>query len=295
MSETIKDYLNSIARYPLLTAEQEIQLGRRVARWRELREKEEPLTAQERSEFRSGERARQRFIQSNLQLVVYVARRFDRKDRHMEFLDIVQEGNIGLATAVDKFDYQRGYKFSTYAYWWIRQGIMRGLYQYDAMIRLPICVHEKLSKANKAAERLAKEQGRQATISEIAQDIDMAATDLSEIFKRSFRVTSLDLPVGDDDAGTIGSTIISPEYDKDRLAEEDEIMIEQMVSYMDQYLDERTREILLSDQSRERIAKDYGISKHSILRIKTRGLQRLRMLMGDPLAGTPLKNAAANH
>ena len=145
MSDSIKDYLNSIAKYPLLTPQQEIQLGRRVQRLRELQSLGRALTNAEQREVRSGERARQRFIQSNLQLVVHVARRYDkRNNKTMELLDLIQEGNIGLARAVELFDPTRGYKFSTYAYWWIRQGITRALISSDAIIRLPIGVHETM-------------------------------------------------------------------------------------------------------------------------------------------------------
>jgi RNA polymerase sigma factor (sigma-70 family) len=288
MSDVIKDYLNSIARYPLLTTQQEVELGRRVARWRELKEKEGKLTEQERTEFRSGERARRRFIQSNLQLVVHVARRYDRKDRHMDLMDLVQEGNIGLAKAVELFDHTRGYKFSTYAFWWIRQAIIRGMYQYDATIRLPVCIHERLNKARKSAERLAKELGRQATITEIADDVGIPAIDLSEIFKRSLRVTSIDLPVGNDESATLGDTIPSPDHSNQSLSAEDQVLMEQMLSYMDSYLDERTRDVLLSQDTKAQIAERHGISKFYTYEIRNRGLQRLRMLMGDPLAGTPL-------
>jgi RNA polymerase primary sigma factor len=132
MTDSVKDYLNDIAKQPLLTPQQEIQLGRRVAKWRELKDKSGPLTQAEQRELRSGERARQQFIRANLQLVIHVARKYEKRHRQtLEFMDLVQEGNIGLSRAVELFDYSRGYKFSTYAYWWIRQRITRALLQCD--------------------------------------------------------------------------------------------------------------------------------------------------------------------
>ena len=118
MSSSFKSYLNEIARYPLLTVDQEIQYGRRIAAMRELRDIDRPLTPSEQRVMRSGLRARERFMQCNLQLVVHVAKKYEnRKRKSLEIMDLVQEGNIGLARAVELFDYSRGYKFSTYAYW----------------------------------------------------------------------------------------------------------------------------------------------------------------------------------
>ena len=142
MSPSFKSYLNEIARYPLLTTEQEIQYSRRIAKMRDLQQLERPLTDAEQRLVRSGRRARERFMQCNLQLVVHIAKKYEKRSRKsLEIMDLVQEGNIGLARAVELFDYSRGYKFSTYAYWWIKQGIHRALSQslgcqLDCMIYL---------------------------------------------------------------------------------------------------------------------------------------------------------------
>jgi RNA polymerase sigma factor (sigma-70 family) len=198
MSDSIKDYLNSIAKYPLLTPQQEIQLGRRVARLKELQQLERPLTKDEQREVRSGERARQRFIHSNLQLVVHIARKYDkRQNKTLEFMDLIQEGNIGLSRAVDLFDPTRGYKFSTYAYWWIRQGITRALITYDAVIRLPIGVHEMLYKINRTIQDLGHELGQAPSTSQVAEHLDMDPKDLSMLLRQSYRVTSLDQYISD--------------------------------------------------------------------------------------------------
>ena len=192
MADNIKDYLNSIAKYPLLTAQQEIQLGRRVAKWQELKNLDRKLTTLEQREMRSGERARQRFIQSNLQLVVHVARKYDkRSNKTLELMDLIQEGNIGLARAVELFDPSRGYKFSTYAYWWIRQGITRALIQNDAIIRLPTSLHETLYKLGRVVQDLSHRLGRQPTMNETADAMDMEVNQLSYLMKQTYRVTSL--------------------------------------------------------------------------------------------------------
>ena len=223
MSDSIKDYLNSIARHPLLTAQQEIQLGRRVVRWRELRDKEQ-LTPDERRELRSGERARQRFIQSNLQLVVHVARKYDRRqNKTLELMDLIQEGNIGLARAVELFDPARGYKFSTYAYWWIRQGITRALIMQDSMIRLPSSLHEQLYKINRTAQDLTHKLCRQPTLMELADAVEMDAKDLSIMLKRAYKVTSLDQKVQDAESGSICDTIADPSCLEEDVARSQEI------------------------------------------------------------------------
>jgi len=214
MSDAIGDYLNSIARYPLLTPQQEIQLGRRVAKWKELKDLDRPLTTQERRELRSGERARQRFMQSNLQLVVHVARKYSKRNNQtLEMLDLIQEGNIGLARAVELFDYSRGYKFSTYAYWWIRQAIGRALVQYDPIIRLPLGIHEMLVKINKTAQLFAQEHGRTASMSELAAMLDVTPEVISDTLKQAYRVTSLDKPAQEDTSNILDLIADEKQYD----------------------------------------------------------------------------------
>ena len=174
MSPTFKSYLNEIARYPLLTVDQEIQYGRRIARMRELQELERPLTDAEQRLVRSGLRARERFMQCNLQLVVHVAKKYEnRKRKSLEIMDLIQEGNIGLARAVELFDSSRGYKFSTYAYWWIRQSVTRFADQLD-LIRLPINVSEQLRSA----------------------EVDLSDPRLAAAVAAR-RLSSIDLPIGE--------------------------------------------------------------------------------------------------
>ena len=289
MSDAIGDYLNSIARYPLLTPQQEIQLGRRVSKWRELKDLERPLTTQERRELRSGERARQKFMQSNLQLVVHVARKYSRRNTQtLDMLDLIQEGNIGLARAVELFDYTRGYKFSTYAYWWIRQSIGRALIQYDPIIRLPLGVHEMLIKLNKTAQAFAQEHGRTATMAELAAVLDVTPKVISDTLQQSYRVTSLDKPAQDE-----SSNILDIIADKRQYDVEYDWQLETVRDYCDEHLDDRTREIIYARNSRNPVPwndleKRMGLSRARMGEIQKRGISRLRMLIGNPLAGTPL-------
>jgi len=292
MSDSIKDYLNSIAKYPLLTPQQEIQLGRRVARLKELQQLERPLTKDEQREVRSGERARQRFIHSNLQLVVHIARKYDkRQNRTLEFMDLIQEGNIGLSRAVDLFDPTRGYKFSTYAYWWIRQGITRALITYDAVIRLPIGVHEMLYKVNRTIQDLSHEIGQAPSTNQVAEHLDMDPKDLSMLLRQSYRVTSLDQHISDSENNSIIDTIADPSYDEEDISKRQDI--QEVMEYFAKYLDETTQSVLKARMISQpmtwaELENMTGISKTRLHSIQQRGIMRLRMLMRNPLADTPL-------
>lgn len=298
MADSIKDYLNSIAKYPLLTPQQEIQLGRRVARWQQLKDLERKLTQEEQREYRSGERARQRFIQSNLQLVVHVARKYDkRNNKTLELMDLIQEGNIGLARAVELFDPSRGYKFSTYAYWWIRQGITRALIQHDAMIKLPSSLHETLYKLGRIIQQLSHELGRSPTMNETAKAMDMEPEQLSCLMKQSYRVTSLDQRVNDSETSSICDTIADPSYQEDVVETKQEIR--EMMEYFDKYLDPITQQILkarmlIKPATWSELEERLGISKTRLQNLERRGLHRLRMLMSNPLDNTPLGHVGAN-
>jgi len=139
---------------------------------RELKAATHELTAAERREIRSGEKARNQFMQCNLQLVVHVAKKYERSRRKsLEIMDLIQEGNIGLARAVELFDHTRGYKFSTYAYWWIKQGIHRALSQLDDMIRIPTGMHELLYKINRVNQSLSHQFCRAPTPEELAAEV----------------------------------------------------------------------------------------------------------------------------
>ena len=194
MSRTgIDTYLNNIGAVPLLTSEQEIQLGRQVQRMVELEELGRELTSQERKEVRVGERALQRFVQSNLRLVVSVAKKYVGVLEHMDLMDLVQEGNIGLITAVRKFDPGRGYKFSTYSYWWIRQAMLRGISAKERAIRLPGKVSDMASNWSKKVRELSQELRRMPNTEEMAAAFDLSVQEVRTYLDRGKYVTSLDV------------------------------------------------------------------------------------------------------
>ncbi len=279
---SINDYLNAIARHPLLTAEQEIQLARRIARMQELRALDRELTPDERSAVRSGERARQRFINSNLQLVVHVAKKYERRKRHsLELMDLIQEGNIGLARAVELFDHSRGYKFSTYAYWWIKQAITRALSQSDAMIRLPVNLHDKLAQLGRIRTQMTHELGREPRAAELAEALEISTDQLHDLVRHSYRVTSLNATSHNADDVSLIDMIADPaslETDEVPQAE-----INLVLSLMDKYVDENTKQILLARHANNPVSwreleEQFGISRTKMQQLAKRGLVRLQLL-----------------
>ena len=296
MSPSFKSYLNEIARYPLLTVDQEIQYGRRIARMRELQELERPLTDAEQRLVRSGLRARERFMQCNLQLVVHVAKKYEnRKRKSLEIMDLIQEGNIGLARAVELFDSSRGYKFSTYAYWWIKQGIQRALSQSDAMIRLPTGLHELLAKVARTTSDLSHRIGRTPTLAEVADHIDVDVNTIHDALRRSHTVYSLDAIT----AGSETLTLIDLIADPQSLVDMDELSIsyqaQEMLELIDKYLDDRSKFIVRSRRLQQpltwaEIAAKLGVAPSRVQQLERMALFRLKMMLnkGKELNGTPL-------
>ena len=298
---SFKSYLNEIARYPLLTVDQEIQYGRRIAKMRELQQLERPLTDAEHRLVRSGQRARERFMQCNLQLVVHVAKKYEnRRRKSLEIMDLIQEGNIGLARAVELFDPLRGYKFSTYAYWWIKQGIQRALSQNDAMIRLPTGLHELLAKIARTTSDLGQRIGRTPTLAEVADHIDVDVNAIHDALRRSHTVYSLDAIT----AGSETLSLIDMIADPQSLVDMDELSIshqaQEMLELIDKYLDDRSKFVIRSRRLQEpltwaEIAAKLGVAPSRVQQIERAALFRLRMMLnkGKELYGTPLGNC--NH
>ena len=214
-ADMVRTYLHEIGRVPLLTHEQEIVYGKQVQQMMILlTEKKElerdcgcELSLKEWADhaqlseielnriIKQGQRAKQKMIEANLRLVVAIAKKYQK--RNMEFLDLIQEGSLGLERGVEKFDPTRGYKFSTYAYWWIRQAITRAIAQQARTIRLPIHITEKLNKIKKTQRELAQKLGRSAEVSEIAQELDLKPEQIREYLSIARQPISLDVRVGD--------------------------------------------------------------------------------------------------
>lgn len=294
---TVKDYLNAIARYPLLTADQEIQLGRRVARWVELRQLDRELSMAERRELRSGERARRQFIESNLRLVVNVAKKYQGARRHsLELLDLIQEGTLGLTRAVELFDFSRGYKFSTYAYWWIRQAIQRAITYSDSMIRLPSGLHDLVYKINRTAGAISHRLGRMPTMGELMEEMNMSADDLQEALQRNYRVASLDLAIGDSDSMAISDTIADPRSMPDNNGDPEELA--RLLGFIEQYLEPEAQAVLRGRHmgaymSWAELERETGRNRIQLQRAEQNGLNRLRLMIGggSVLDGLPLGDA----
>jgi len=280
MSPSFKSYLNEIARYPLLTSAQELLYGRRIAKMRELQQLERPLTDAEQRLIRSGQRARERFMQCNLQLVVHVAKKYEnRRRKSLEIMDLIQEGNIGLARAVELFDSSRGYKFSTYAYWWIKQGIQRALSQSDAMIRLPTGLHDLLSKIARTTSDLGQRIGRTPTLIEVAEHIGVDINTIHDALRRSHAVHSLDAISAASETLSLIDMIADPKS----LIDMDELSISHQAEEM------------LEPLAWSEIAAKLGVAPSRVQQIERAALFRLRMMLnkGKELHGTPLGNC--NH
>ena len=215
--DSVRAYLRDIGRIPLLAHDEEILYGRQVQRLMELEEARSDFqdrlgseiddqqlaellkleTKQLRRELRAGRKAKEMMVTANLRLVVSVAKKYTK--RNMELLDIVQEGTIGLVRGVEKFDPTRGYKFSTYAYWWIRQGITRAIAEKSRTIRLPIHITEMLNKLKKGQRELSQELGRTPSVTELAGFVELPEEEVKDLMCRARQPVSLEMKVGDGD------------------------------------------------------------------------------------------------
>ena len=207
--DSVRSYLRDIGRIPLLNDDEEIMLGRQVQRLMELNEMKKELSLdnealaesmdlpviQIKRELRAGTKAKEKMVISNLRLVVSIAKKYTK--RNMELLDIIQEGTFGLIRGVEKFDPGRGYKFSTYAYWWIRQGITRAIAEKSRAIRLPIHITENLNKLKRAQRQLSQLNGEMPTVKQLAEELELSEDIIKDLMCKARQPTSLEIKIGE--------------------------------------------------------------------------------------------------
>ena len=279
LDDPVRMYLREIGRVPLLTAEEEVKLARRMERGKD--EQFKPAISRDYRIIEDGEEAQRRLTEANLRLVVSVAKKYI--GRGMSLLDLIQEGNIGLIRAVEKFDYTKGYKFSTYATWWIRQAITRAIADQARTIRIPVHMVETINRLIRISRRLLQDLGREPTSEEIAEQMEISPEKVREIIKVSQEPVSLETPIGEEDDSHLGDFI----EDHTALAPADaashQLLKEQVEDVLDS-LTERERKVLqlrfgLDDgrsRTLEEVGKEFHVTRERIRQIEAKALRKLR-------------------
>jgi RNA polymerase primary sigma factor len=284
-SDSIGYYLSSIGRVPLLTAAEEIELAHHVQNMKKMLE----IPEIERSSknlrlIKIGKRSRDRMMSANLRLVVSVAKKY--QNQGLELLDLVQEGAIGLERAVDKFDPAMGYKFSTYAYWWIRQGMTRAIDNSARTIRLPIHISEKLSKMRRVSRELSQKSGRQPTRLEMATAMGIEQKDLEDLISQSAPCASLDAHArGEEDRSTLGELIPDPNGEEPMEGMDRTIQKEHLGTWLTQ-LNEREQKIMKlrfgldgeEPLTLAEIGRQINVSRERVRQLEAKAILKLRVM-----------------
>ncbi|MFN7679164.1 MAG: sigma-70 family RNA polymerase sigma factor [Cyanobacteriota bacterium] len=284
-TDSIGWYLGTIGRVPLLTPAEEIELAHHVQQAKPLLQlAEEELTSRQKRQIRMGQRARDRMMAANLRLVVSVAKKY--QNQGLELLDLVQEGAIGLERAVDKFDPGLGYKFSTYAYWWIRQGMTRAIDNSARTIRLPIHISEKLSKLRRITRELSHRLGRQPNRLELAHGMGMAPEELEELMSQTAPCASLDAHArGEEDRSTLGELIADPASHSHLDTMDSHLQKEHLTTWLAQ-LNDREQKILrlrfgLEGQeplTLAEIGRQINVSRERVRQLEAKAIMKLRVM-----------------
>ena len=287
IDDSISLYLKEIGRVPLLTAEEEIDLAKRMEAGRDSRQTlaEGMEDWEEREKMlwlvRDGQSATEHLIKANSRLVVSVAKKY--VGRGVPFLDLIQEGNIGLIRAVKKFDYRRGFKFSTYATWWIRQAVTRAIADQGRTIRVPVHMYEQINRLTRTSRQLVQELGRDPTTEEIADGLGITARKLEHIMRVSQRPLSLEMPVGEEEDSYLGDFIEDEDADSPQEAAGQQLLRE-VIDEIFSSLTPREVRILqlrfgLVDgycYTLEEVGKKFGVTRERIRQIEAQALSRLR-------------------
>jgi RNA polymerase primary sigma factor len=288
-SDPVKDYLKQIGKVPLLNAEQEVELAKRIEAGlfaeEKLAETRESLRPETRADLEwiaeDGRRAKNHLLEANLRLVVSLAKRYT--GRGMLFLDLIQEGNLGLIRAVEKFDYTKGYKFSTYATWWIRQAITRAMADQARTIRIPVHMVEVINKLARVQRQMLQDLGREPTPEELAVELDMTPEKVIEVQKYGREPISLHTPLGEDGDSEFGDLIEDSEAIQPGEAVSFTLLQEQLHSVLDT-LSEREAGVVsmrfgLTDgqpKTLDEIGKVYGVTRERIRQIESKTMSKLR-------------------
>ena len=261
IEDPVRMYLKEIGKVPLLSAEEEIELAKRMAE--------------------GDEDAKKRLAEANLRLVVSIAKRY--VGRGMLFLDLIQEGNLGLIKAVEKFDYQKGFKFSTYATWWIRQAITRAIADHARTIRIPVHMVETINKLIRVSRQLLQELGREPLPEEIAEELDMPVERVREILKISQEPVSLETPIGEEEDSHLGDFIQDDNVPVPAEAAAATLLKEQLGEVLDTLTDREQKVLRLRfgmndgrARTLEEVGKEFDVTRERIRQIEAKALRKLR-------------------
>ena len=287
VDDPVKIYLKEIGRVPLLTADEEIVLAKKMKEGSLAKKRlsTEELTDEETKELnaavKEGAAAKKRLSEANLRLVVSIAKRY--VGRGMQFLDLIQEGNLGLIKAVEKFDYEKGFKFSTYATWWIRQAITRAIADQARTIRIPVHMVETITKVKKTSSQLLHKNGHDPTPEEIAAELNLPVERIREIMRIAQDPVSLETPIGEEEDSHLGDFI--PDEDAPAPADAASlILLKEKLGEVLSTLTEREEKVLrlrfgLEDgrqRTLEEVGKEFDVTRERIRQIEAKALRKLR-------------------
>lgn len=288
IDDSISLYLKEIGRIPLLTAEQEVSLAKRMEAGRNAKRRlgnSRSLSLEERKNLsaviKDGQAAHEHLIKANSRLVVSVAKKY--VGRGVPFLDLIQEGNIGLIRAVKKFDYRRGYKFSTYATWWIRQAVTRAIADQGRTIRVPVHMYEQINRLARVSRQLVQELGRDPTVEEIAAELGVSPKKVERTIKVSQRPLSLEMPVGEEDDSFLGDFIEDSDAPSPTDQASQQLLRDQIEDIFVSLTPREVRILQLRfglvdgySYTLEEVGRKFGVTRERIRQIEAQALGRLR-------------------